>query len=433
MNRSNIRRLARVLALGAILAVLPACLASRPADAADAALGPIRQHNPSEPLHALEKIELDELWRLGGENESDEEIFGRVADILVDERGEVYFLDGQLDEVRVFSPDGVWLRRLGRPGEGPGEFRNATTEFFLPDDRIAVVQSMPTRVVTMDRNGAGLADLPLPGLEESSSVMVQRAESRGELIVLSYTAHHYDEANIYIDRRMIAMDPSGRELATLREESEAQPHGQPVRVNPVEGKDNYFQIWALGADGRVYAAPHYQSYSIYALDSAGGIPRVIERDYDSVPRDEKLLDELRESQQEFRRRFGIQGEEDPISPFERDISRVVARNDGELWVLSSRGIADSPPGALGIFDVFDSGARFTRQLVFDVDYDSRYDEFRIVGDRLFILKEAKAGTDEVSSGAGGRLRLVRRVHSAPEEEREARPFEIVCYAIPQGV
>lgn len=59
--------------------------------------------------------------QIGSLNGSPEELFGRIADLAADAEGNVYVLDNQTNDVRVFSPFGEHLRAFGRGGRGPGE------------------------------------------------------------------------------------------------------------------------------------------------------------------------------------------------------------------------------------------------------------------------------------------------------------------------
>lgn len=68
----------------------------------------------------------------------DEHLFGRVGSIAVDDEHNVYVLDDQAQEVRVFDSAGVHVRTLGAPGEGPGEFGLADAVAVLADGRLAV-------------------------------------------------------------------------------------------------------------------------------------------------------------------------------------------------------------------------------------------------------------------------------------------------------
>ncbi|MEX2483986.1 MAG: 6-bladed beta-propeller, partial [Brumimicrobium sp.] len=57
-------------------------------------------------------------------SDRDEVILGRTAGIVVDNDGRVYVGDQHANTVHVFDSDGSYFRRIGRQGEGPGEFLN---------------------------------------------------------------------------------------------------------------------------------------------------------------------------------------------------------------------------------------------------------------------------------------------------------------------
>ena len=68
----------------------------------------------------------------------DEYLFGNISSIAVDDDRSVYVLDGQAQHVRVFDPEGTYVRTLGGPGEGPTEFTRAEAIALLPDGRLVV-------------------------------------------------------------------------------------------------------------------------------------------------------------------------------------------------------------------------------------------------------------------------------------------------------
>ncbi len=50
------------------------------------------------------------------------EIFGHISAMKLDSAGNMYILDSQYSEVRVFNSEGVFLYSVGSEGRGPGEF-----------------------------------------------------------------------------------------------------------------------------------------------------------------------------------------------------------------------------------------------------------------------------------------------------------------------
>ena len=88
------------------------------------------------------------------------------------------------------------------------------------------------------------------------------------------------------------------------------------------------------------------------------VQRVIHREFESI---ERTPDEI----QHAKDGFVIRGPTNPmilVSKHHPDVSTLFPREDGELWVLTSRGSRSLDPGTMGVFDVFDAGGRFVRQV-----------------------------------------------------------------------
>ena len=88
----------------------------------------------------------DEAWyvtaeprvRIGVLEGAPEYQLDRVTGATILSDGRVAVADMGSSQVRFFDPDGRYLSRIGQAGDGPGEFRQITGLFRLPDDRLAV-------------------------------------------------------------------------------------------------------------------------------------------------------------------------------------------------------------------------------------------------------------------------------------------------------
>lgn len=107
----------------------------------------------------------EERWTVGertlrlGTLEGDgPESFGHVASLAVGPDGRVYVADGQAMEVRVFGPDGTFLRALGRQGEGPGEFQALDGVEIGPEGTLYVRDPRLSRVSLFDPNAGEFLD-----------------------------------------------------------------------------------------------------------------------------------------------------------------------------------------------------------------------------------------------------------------------------------
>jgi hypothetical protein len=72
--------------------------------------------------------------------------FTNVTSVDVDSRGEVYVSDFPSSTITVLSGDGSVVRRIGRRGDGPAEFRYISTVQILPGDSLLVYDQGLNRV-----------------------------------------------------------------------------------------------------------------------------------------------------------------------------------------------------------------------------------------------------------------------------------------------
>jgi hypothetical protein len=73
---------------------------------------------------------------IGREDGPQHSIFGDITSAAVTARGNVVVVDRKTQDVRLFDAHGNFLQRLGRPGQGPGEFRAPHSVLVTPSDEI---------------------------------------------------------------------------------------------------------------------------------------------------------------------------------------------------------------------------------------------------------------------------------------------------------
>ncbi len=86
----------------------------------------------------------------------EEYLIGDPRALAVGWDGVIYLLDRQVPIVRVYAPDGRFLRDIGREGAGPGEYRRPDAMAVLPDGRILVRDPGNARITVFDSDGAYL-------------------------------------------------------------------------------------------------------------------------------------------------------------------------------------------------------------------------------------------------------------------------------------
>ncbi|MCY3546860.1 MAG: 6-bladed beta-propeller [Gemmatimonadetes bacterium] len=89
-------------------------------------------------------------------------IFGDIRGVQAASDGTIFVLDYQAIEVRVFSPDGEFLRTIVRQGEGPGEVREANGIVLSGDTLLWVNDHGQWAVVGVDPQGEELRRFSKP-------------------------------------------------------------------------------------------------------------------------------------------------------------------------------------------------------------------------------------------------------------------------------
>ena len=392
--------------------------------------GVLKIKNPEDPMFPLELAAPQELWRVGGDDYGEDEILGFITDVEIDQEGTCYLLDSTLNLINVYSAEGEFQRRIGGEGEGPGEFRNVSEFMLMPDGTFGVLQLMPAKVVTLDRQGIPGSYFSLCNGARGLS-LVEKAQAAGQHLVIGMACANYEAGGV--DYILTFVDTGGNPLQVIRQETEVDPHGN-INIGGMHDKE-YIRYWTLASDGRVYVAPLEDRYLFEVYNSSGALERVIERKYKTVKRSDEDLAADRKRQEEMNERFG--GMVQLMSrDNERDIEEIHCRPNGELWITSSQGRRDCPEGTIGLFDVFDADGRFHHQVGLQADYNPKKDDYLLVGDRLFILKQAKVRPASVSSSTSGGISTMVIMSGGggdedeDEDEADAVPPSVICYKLP---
>ncbi|MFQ5599971.1 MAG: 6-bladed beta-propeller [Candidatus Krumholzibacteriia bacterium] len=412
MNPANA---ARALLARALLVLFLAASAALPdpQGTVTGADGVVRVRNPAQPALPDLALELEELWRIGGDSEAAGEFFGVIVDIAVDPSGDVYLLDRQLAEVKVFTRDGEFLRTIGREGGGPGEFRQPGALFFMPDGNVAVVQARPSGLVLLTKQGEPADEFPIPGPEEGGFRVLQRGLFRGGSLVLHGNNFSFHAGRIERSHRLVRMDMQGRQVATFHEATSRMDMANVV----IRERDGSGYPWTVAPNGAVLASLDF-GYTIHVWGPDGRLQRIIEREYEPLMRSPREMDRLKQRLGSRPRRHGRRGSPKvEVSDRDRDIRWMEVTDSGHVWVLSSRGAKRAPEGALGTFDVFDAQGRFQQRVTLAGEGDFEEDRFILVADRLFVVTQFAAAVRAMMG-------------SAPEDDEDvddAEPMAVICY------
>ncbi len=376
--------------------------------------------NPAAPILPPLTVGLQEQWRLGGFDAGEDEFFGVIGDVMVDAQNNFYVLDSQLSEVKVYDPSGAWLRTIGREGEGPGEFRRPVDLVAMPGGTIGVIQPWPSKMVLLTSQGDPAGDFSFAPQGEGFAGLMA-ASPVGDQLAIVYAMSMPDQKKREFRRvlRLGVFDTGGTETAQLMTASTAMQFGNQ---NIVEREWNHFdQAWAASPDGRIFARARFDAYAINVFGSDGTLERVIHRDYAPFARSSAEMDQI-EARWAARVARWVPDPEFDLEAHWNPVQDLFAREDGTLWVRSSRGARDRPANVMAEFDVFDEQGRFERQVQLPGAFDPDQDGLFLLGGYAVVVTDLMSARDALMGGM-----------AETESDVEPEPMQIICYRMDLSV
>ncbi|MCI0451765.1 MAG: 6-bladed beta-propeller [Candidatus Latescibacteria bacterium] len=330
---------------------------------------PLDIKNPAKAPRT-QVVHLDELWRVGEDDES-EAVFGHITDVTADAEQRTYVLDGRMNRVAVFSPEGRFIRTIGQEGEGPGEFRQANGVVVFPGGIVGVLRGQPPALVRFRvSDGFFVDNIYFERIPEHPFQTIVSAKCRGETFaLLGRDLREHVDGFDYV-YRLMRFDRQGKFLGECGNTVSQFRRGNPV----VREQPNI--LWALAPDGEllVSSVPQYRLVE-YGLDCR--VQRVITRDYDPRERTNAEKDRIRE-------RYRAVGSQVDVSDHAPDVAWMSIDAAGRTWVMNSRGRVDLPPDSLGVFDVFEPDGRLVSMIDVKGEGNPTKDRYFMVGSRLFV-------------------------------------------------
>ena len=225
--------------------------------------------NPKEPVYKISPLELREDFMIGGEAAEGKYVLSRPYDMALDAGENLYVVDVREKNLKVFDKDGKYVKTMGRPGQGPGEFEFPMAVCILPaGNEIVVLDNRQISVFNLE--GAFLRRSPIKGL--SSGV---QADGQGNLFI----------AEVAIPSGQMTLK---KYLPDMSREPEAVLScQQDLGKNPFKPR----VLWILDQNGRIVFGES-KTYEIRIIDSQGRVLKRIIRDHDPVRVTQEEKDDL---------------------------------------------------------------------------------------------------------------------------------------------
>jgi hypothetical protein len=367
--------------------LLPAACAEPSAHAGDAwsgtmdtlATGRVLVRNPDAPIWAAgESWQLRERFRVGSAEGDGADLFGQIRDVEVGPNGDVYVLDGQASEVRVFGNDGAHLRTFGRAGQGPGELSRAIGMAFDGEGVLWVNNWGNARYTAYDpgtgevlrepRRHAGYGMIPWTGrFDRADRLLDIGLAADGEPAILGL-----DTAFVPVDTLALPRPDDSHQIFFRRGSTVVMAMMEPFAPQP---------SWSAHPDGGIVVGEG-RAYRLHRIGFDGDTTLTIEvaRAPVAVTSEERdsALATFRE-----RRTYAADAEPDR-EPSVADVKPahggLFVDDAGHIWVDRTRGPADPPA-----WDVIDAAGRLLGTVTSPVQ--GGYVQPSVRGDRLAIATE----------------------------------------------
>jgi hypothetical protein len=372
-----------------------------------------REIHNAEPSQGTQTFDLRELWRVGGEDE--EVIFGRIVDLAKGPDGNFYVLDNQLCQVMVFSPEGEHLRDLSREGEGPGELSQPMGLVFFSDDLLGVGIGYPGKVITLGLDGTpGESYYPIGAPSDGNIGIMTGVQYLDGVLVACGGRIVFGNTGVgHTDRFLAVCDA---ECTTSRHIVEKETPLDITGQKYEEAPDYFVESrWALGPQGRVYAAEKRDSYEISVYDNTGNLMQVFGRQY-------KARKRTRADKEEVSPIINVNSNpnlEVAAEDYDECISRMMFNHDDKtLWVQTPHGENEQPDGILEAWDVFSFDGDYLQQVLIPLGNEMNDGTLYLVGGGQLVVVKGTATSFNSNAESEDNF-----------EETEVEPLEVICYEI----
>jgi len=369
----------------------------------------------TEPADPPRTVELEEIWRVGGEE--DDHVFGLMIDARCDDQGNVYLLDQQLSRVTMVSPTGEYLAELGGEGDGPGECRMPQTVTMMPDGTVGLGQRFPGKFIKVTTTNEPAGNVAIGGEEAAQTgfTMLVSGRNRGGTLLVG-TLHQVPGENGQTrNSHLQRLSPEGEVLTDFAEHSTVLDFTR-AHFSESEMVAPFIAAHTVGPQGKVYLASTWDQYQIQVHDADGSLIRTVTRDFDNPDRDQQTLDRINALFEEQDRAlpFSISWE---VEPCDQTVGELIVTREGDLLVAHSRSGLDLPEGVFTRYDVFDNQGRWRHELHVRCEADRDHDGLIFLDDGRVLLVKGLQLARLTASGNGG---------TVGEEDDGAAAIEVIC-------
>ena len=312
------------------------------------------------------EIEFEELYRLGTPAGEDWEQFGHVQSVAFDPAGNLLVFDRtgfQVHGIFLVGPEGRLIRKVGQPGEGPGEYGEAVSAAVMTDGRVVISDLKRRGYHVFGADGEFGRLVRMPGSPSAWRMGLIRAQPGADAIIsvpaqataITMTARATRgpivlPTSLSIERTILSGEWSATDTIAeawlppsgIEDEDESTQRNLMHRPTSELPEFSASLHWGVLPDGRVAFADS-TTWTVKIAEAGSGVVRILKRPFQPEPmtgrdiraekdRRRRSLGETGRSSEDLRRRRArIENAE-----FADEIPVILNLGvtwDGRMWVL----------------------------------------------------------------------------------------------------
>lgn len=321
-------------------------------------------HNTAEPLYPDATLSLELELSLGGEDQEGNVILYEPGYMIVDDAENMYIVDRQDTNIKVFDPEGKFIRSIGKKGEGPGEFQFVGHMNFTPDGRLLAMDLQARRTSLFDKTGAFSSSHPwLKFFSQRILVLVTKTSYFVQERVIEDPSDPLSNLELIIDE----IDFNGNQLQSisgfkLPEIKRASVGGiYRSRSSPQSPRS----IFAGDAENQRFYHCLNDRYQIDVYNSNGKIFRKIDRPYEPLPftdQDKEQFLARYKDMPEDQRKFLTSID----FPSQKNVAvRLLTEDEGNLWVYTNE-MNEESGVIFTAYDIFNKDGLYEKKVWLDM-------------------------------------------------------------------
>lgn len=226
--------------------------------------------NPDFPKDGIIRCSLTEELVIGAEEGPEGSVLNRPQSLDVDAAGNIYVMDWGDVELKVFSPEGEFLRKIGREGQGPGEYETGARFEISRDNKIFILSGRQRRIAVLDIMGEYINGFVIDGFAPKLDIDGRNRVYYSEMLSPEYTLTE-DYQKVESSFALFRRDADGENKVKLGEFKDkvsmkkAKKSGAGAVIGGIVSREAYTTCWLVDPLDRVYIG-YNEDYKIDVYD-----------------------------------------------------------------------------------------------------------------------------------------------------------------------